>query len=120
MKLGSTTQQKQSKQWALKGEPTPKKAKAIPSAIKVIATVSWGASRTTSIDYLKKEKAINANKKICELCVLIAKFERSSKKKHLHLAKKKVLDISHCDGQNIQIQVRIASTPTTLIKFSPV
>lgn len=44
----------QSKQWIVKGERAPKKAKTVKSAGKVMATVFWDARGIIFIDYLKK------------------------------------------------------------------
>jgi len=47
---------KQSKQWTSTGQPTPKKAKTVPSAGKVMATVFWDSQGVIYIDYLEKAK----------------------------------------------------------------
>ncbi|CAH2101194.1 unnamed protein product [Euphydryas editha] len=47
----------QSKQWIGPGEPTPKKAKTILSANKVMATAFWDAKGIIFIDYLEKDLA---------------------------------------------------------------
>jgi len=41
----------QSKQWTSPGEPAPKKAKTVPSAGKVMATVFWDLQGVIYIDY---------------------------------------------------------------------
>lgn len=46
----------QSKQWTSKDKPTPKKAKAVLSARKVMTTVCWDARGVIFIDYLEKGK----------------------------------------------------------------
>ena len=46
------------KQWTGRGKPTPKKAKRVPSAEKVMAPVFWDAKRILLIDYFEKEKII--------------------------------------------------------------
>ena len=48
----------QSKQWMHHGSPPPKKAKSVPSAGKVMATVFWDAEGILLIDYLEKGKTI--------------------------------------------------------------
>ncbi|MCP6559131.1 hypothetical protein NL501_28330, partial [Klebsiella pneumoniae] len=48
----------QSKQWVIKGESAPKKAKTILSAGKVMATVFWDSQGILFIDYLEKGKTI--------------------------------------------------------------
>ena len=49
----------QSKQWNHPGLPPPKKAKTVPSAGKVMATVFWDADGILLIDYLQKGQTIN-------------------------------------------------------------
>ena len=48
----------QSKQWTAPGEPAPKKAKTVPSAGKVMATVFWDSKGVIYINYLEKGKTI--------------------------------------------------------------
>ncbi|XP_076643528.1 histone-lysine N-methyltransferase SETMAR-like [Halictus rubicundus] len=48
----------QSKRWTAYGESAPKKAKAVPSAGKVMATVFWDSGGVIFIDYLQKGKTI--------------------------------------------------------------
>jgi len=48
----------QSKQWIEKGEPAPKKPKAVYSAGKVMASVFWDSHGIIFIDYLEKGKTI--------------------------------------------------------------
>ena len=48
----------QSKQWVTKGESAPKKAKTVPSAGKIMATVFWDSQGIILIDYLEKGKTI--------------------------------------------------------------
>ena len=49
----------QSKQWKHPDSPLPKKAKTVPSAGKVMASVFWDADGILLIDYLQKGKMIN-------------------------------------------------------------
>ena len=49
----------QSKQWKHPGSPPPKKAKTVPSAGKVMASVFWDADGILLIDYLQKGQTIN-------------------------------------------------------------
>ena len=49
----------QSKQWKHPGSPLPKKAKTVPSAGKVMASVFWDADGILLIDYLQKGQTIN-------------------------------------------------------------
>ena len=49
----------QSKQWKHPGSPPPKKAKTVPSAGKVMASLFWDADGILLIDYLQKGQTIN-------------------------------------------------------------
>ena len=49
----------QSKQWKHPGSPPPKRAKTVPSAGKVMASVFWDADGILLIDYLQKGQTIN-------------------------------------------------------------
>ncbi|XP_011251320.1 histone-lysine N-methyltransferase SETMAR-like [Camponotus floridanus] len=77
----------QSKQWISRGESAPKKAKAVLSANKVMATVFWNARGIIHIDYLQKGKTINGE----YYANLLDRFNDVLKEKRPHLAKKKVL-----------------------------
>ena len=48
-----------SKQWKHSGSPPPKKAKTVPSAGKVMASVFWDADGILLIDYLQKGQTVN-------------------------------------------------------------
>jgi histone-lysine N-methyltransferase SETMAR len=48
----------QSMQWKHVGSPTPRKAKAVPSAGKVMVTVFWDAEGILMLDYLRKGQTI--------------------------------------------------------------
>jgi len=48
----------QSKQRTSPGEPAPKKAMTVPSAVKVMATVFWDSQGVINIDYLEKGKTV--------------------------------------------------------------
>ncbi|XP_039303461.1 histone-lysine N-methyltransferase SETMAR-like [Solenopsis invicta] len=74
----------QSKQWIAVGEPTPKKAKVVLSAGKVMATVFWDSRGIIFIDYLVKGETINGE----YYAALVDKLKAIIKKKRLHLAKK--------------------------------
>ena len=50
----------QSKQWKHPGSPPPKKAKTVPSAGKVMASVFWDTDGILLIDYLQKGQTINS------------------------------------------------------------
>ncbi|KAL1460741.1 hypothetical protein WDU94_012693 [Cyamophila willieti] len=77
----------QSKQWTSKDEPAPKKAKAVLSAGKVMATVFWDARGVIFVDYLEKGQTINSAYYVTLLDTLNEKL----KEKRPHLGKKKVL-----------------------------
>ena len=49
----------QSKQWKHPGSPPPKKAKTVPSAGKIMASLFWDADGILLIDYLQKGQTIN-------------------------------------------------------------
>ena len=51
----------QSKMWTGPGESTPKKAKTVPSAGRVMATIFWDSHGVISIDYLQKGKTITGD-----------------------------------------------------------
>ena len=48
----------QSIQWKHKGSPTPKKFKVLPSAGKVLLSVSWDAQGVIMVDYLQRGATI--------------------------------------------------------------
>ena len=75
----------QSEQWTVKGEQTPKKAEAILSAGKVVATVFWGLTWVIFINYLENGKTSISGYYANLLHLLNDKI----KKKWLHLAKRK-------------------------------
>lgn len=77
----------QSKQWTARNEPAPKKAKTVPSAGKVMATVFWDSQGIIHIDYLEKGKTITG----LYYTELLDRFDTELRKKRPHLAKKKVL-----------------------------
>src|SRR5436190_5083057 len=74
----------QSKQWTAKGEPTPKKAKTVLSAGKVMATVFWDSHGIVLIDYLEKGKTITGT----YYASLLNKLKAEIEKKRPHLKKK--------------------------------
>lgn len=77
----------QSKQWVGAGEPTPKKAKTILSANKVMATVFWDAKGIIYIDYLEKGKTITGQ----YYAQLLQRLKHEVSAKRPHMAKKKIL-----------------------------
>jgi histone-lysine N-methyltransferase SETMAR len=77
----------QSKQWTAKDEPTPKKAKTVSSAGKVMATVFWDSYGIIFVDYLEKDKTINGE----YYAGLLQRLDTEIKNKRPHLAKKKIL-----------------------------
>jgi hypothetical protein len=48
----------ESKQWTSPGKQAPKKAKTVPSARKVMATIFWDSKGIIFIDYLEKGRTI--------------------------------------------------------------
>jgi len=54
-----TPEMKQSEQWVEAGGSAPKKAKTVPSAEKMMATIFWDSYGVVLIDYLEKGKTIN-------------------------------------------------------------
>lgn len=85
----------QSKQWIASGELAPKKAKAVLSANKVMATVFWDARGVIHIDYLQKGKTINGE----YYASLLQRFHQVLMEKRPHLAKKKI--IFHQDNARV-------------------
>jgi len=77
----------QSKQWTSPGEPAPKKARTVPSAGKVMATVFWDSQGVIYIDYLEKGKTVTG----LYYAELLGRFAAELQKIRTHLAKKKVL-----------------------------
>lgn len=77
----------QSKQWVSPGEKAPRKAKVIPSAGKVMATIFWDAHGILLIDYLQKGRTITG----AYYVELLDRLDAEIKRKRPHLAKKKVL-----------------------------
>lgn len=77
----------QSKQWTARGEPASKKAKCVPSAGKVMASVFWNAKGILLIDYLEKGKTITGE----YYASLLEKLKAAIAEKRPGMAKKKVL-----------------------------
>lgn len=76
-----------SKQWTKRGQSAPVKAKTVPSAGKVMATVFWDAKGILLIDYLGKGKTINAE----YYTALLTGLDAVLRTKRPYLNKKKVL-----------------------------
>jgi len=72
----------QSKQWTSPGEPAPKKAKSIPSAGKVMATVFWDSQGVIYFDYLEKGKTVTG----LYYAELYGRFAAELQKTRPHLA----------------------------------
>ena len=77
----------QSKQWTEMRESAPKKAKTVPSAGQVMASVFWDAREIIFNDYLPKGKKINRE----YYANLLQRLSNEIKKKHPHFAEKNVL-----------------------------
>lgn len=75
----------QSKQWTSPGETAPKKAKTVPSAGKVMATVFWDSQGIIFTDYLENGRTITGQ----YYADLLDRFNAELMKKRPHLAKKK-------------------------------
>jgi histone-lysine N-methyltransferase SETMAR len=100
----------QSKQWTARGESAPKKANAVESAGKVMASVFWDARGIIFIDYLQKGKTINGE----YYANLLQRLSDEIKEKRPHLAKKKVL--FHHDNAPVHTSV-IAVAKINELKF---
>lgn len=77
----------QSKQWIARGESAPKKAKCVPSAGKVMASVFWDAKGILLIDYLEKGRTITGE----YYASLLDRLKAAITEKRPGMAKKKVL-----------------------------
>lgn len=77
----------QSKQWVRPGSPPPKKAKAILSANKVMASVFWDAKGIIMVDYLQRGKTINSD----YYCELLRRLREALKIKRPGMLTKKVI-----------------------------
>ena len=89
----------QSKQWKQPDEPTPKKAKAILSAGKVMASVFCDARGVIMVDYLSKDQTINST----YFCTLLRRLGEEIKKKRSGLLRQKVL--FHQDNARVHTSV---------------
>jgi len=77
----------QSKQWISPGESAPKKAKMVPSAGKVMATIFWDAKGVILMDFLEKGRTITGQ----YYSELLDRFDKKLKETRPHVTKKKVL-----------------------------
>lgn len=77
----------QSKQWVKAGGPAPKKAKSIPSAGKVMASVFWDAKGILLIDYLEKGRTITGK----YYSNLLDQLDAKIREKRPGLKKKKII-----------------------------
>lgn len=84
----------QSKQWTESGCSAPKKAMAVKSAGKVMASVFWDASGILFIDYLPKGQTINGE----YYANLLDKLHQCIQEKRPGLAKKKSSSIKTTQG----------------------
>lgn len=75
----------QSKQWTESGGSAPKKAKSLPSAGKIMASVFWDAKGILLIDYLPKGKTITGE----YYRILLDKLDETIREKRPGLQKKK-------------------------------
>ena len=90
---------KQSKQWIEAGGSAAKKAKRVPSAGKVMATVFWDYKNVSLIDYLQKEKTINSE----YYCSLLDQLRAKICIKRPALKKKRI--IFHQDNSCVHTSV---------------
>lgn len=90
----------QSKQWVRAGSPPPKKAKAILSANKVMASVFWDAKGVIMVDYLQKGTTINSD----YYCELLRRLREELKVKRPGLLTKKVL--FHQDNARVHTSLK--------------
>ena len=74
----------QSKQWISQGETAPKKAKTVPSAGKVMATVFWDSQGIIFTDYLEKVRTITGQ----YYADLLDRFNAELIQKRPHMRKK--------------------------------
>ena len=95
----------QSKQWIEAGGNAPKKAKRVPSAGKVMATVFWDYKNVLLIDYLQKGKTINSE----YYCSLLDQLHAQIRIKRPALKKKRI--IFHQDN------ARVHTSVLTMAKF---
>ncbi|CAK9819145.1 Mariner Mos1 transposase [Anthophora quadrimaculata] len=80
-------QKEQSKQWIEASGSAPKKAKMVPSAGKVMATVFWNCKGVLLIDYLQKDKTINSE----YYCNLLDQLDAKIREKRPALKKKRII-----------------------------
>lgn len=107
----------QSMQWKHPGSPTPKKAKSVPSAGKVMASIFWDAKGIILIDYLQKGTTINAQ----YYCALLEKLKTTIAEKRPHLKRKKFLfhhDNAPCHTAKFTIE-KLAKLHFQLVPHAP-
>jgi histone-lysine N-methyltransferase SETMAR len=73
--------------WTKRGEPTPKKAKTVLSAGKVMVSVFWDAKGILLIDYFQKGKTMNDE----YYANLLKRLKTAIAEKHPGMNKRKVL-----------------------------
>lgn len=94
----------QSKQWKRPGSPPPKKAKAVLSANKVMASVFWDSKGVIMVDFLGKGETINAD----YYCTLIRRLREEIKIKRPGMLSKKVL--YHQDNARVHTAAKSLAT----------
>ena len=85
--------------WTGPGESSPKKAKKVPSASKVMVTIFRDSHRIILIDYVQKGKTITGE----YYASLLDRFDAILKGKRPHLAKKSAFPPRHCTSSHGQI-----------------
>ena len=82
----------QSKIWTGPSEPAPKKAKRVPSAGKLMATIFWDSHGIILINYLQTEKTITGE----YYASLLGGFNAILKEKWPHLSEKSTFPPRKC------------------------
>ena len=111
----------QSKMWTGPGEFASKKAKTVPSAGKVMATIFWGSHGIILIDYHRREKLLQESI-MPHYWIDSMPFERKSgliwrKKSAFPPWQCTRLHECHCNGQIIWFTLRNTSSSTLFPRF---
>jgi histone-lysine N-methyltransferase SETMAR len=107
----------QSKQWTEVGCSAPKKTRSVPSAGKVMASVSWDAEGILFIDYLEKGKTITGE----YYSILLTRLDKNIHEKSLGLQKKKI--IFHQDNapthKSVLVMGKLRDLHYELLEYPP-
>ena len=82
--------------WTESGESAPKKAKTVPSAGRVMATIFWDSHGIILTDYLQKGKIITRK----YYASLLDRFDAILKEKRPHLAKESAFPPRKCTSSH--------------------